>query len=48
MSYGRQRAATRTALGASHMHRCVVGALALGSFLFTFIMPAASDKARSV
>jgi hypothetical protein len=30
-------------VGVSHVHRCVVGALALGSFLFTFIMPAASD-----
>lgn len=30
-------------MGVSHVHRRVVGALALGSFLFTFIMPAASD-----
>ena len=28
------------------MLRCVVGGLALGSFLFTFIMPAASDMAN--
>jgi hypothetical protein len=28
------------------MHRCIVGALALGSFLFAFIMPAASDMAN--
>jgi hypothetical protein len=28
------------------MHRCIVGALALGSFILTFIFPAASDMAN--